>query len=73
MVALGLYRKGRCPGCGGDLAVTTDGKNEDRFLHELPLQCYRCVAFTRAAEAYVDQPRPNTLIHLVPQRPNRKR
>jgi hypothetical protein len=73
MLALGLYRKGRCPGCGGDLATTTDGKNEDRFRHELPLQCFRCVAFARAGEEDESQPRPNTFVHLVPQRPNRKR
>jgi hypothetical protein len=73
MLALGLHRAGRCPGCGGDLAVTTDPENEDRFRHELPLQCQRCVAFARAGEAYEDQPRPNTFIHRVPQRPKQKR
>lgn len=73
MVALGLHRKGRCPGCGGNLAVTTDSKNEGRYRHELPLECYRCQAFERAHEAYKDQPRPNTLIHQVPYRPIRKR
>jgi hypothetical protein len=72
MLALDLYRKGRCPGCGGNLAVTTDPKNEDLFRHELPLQCQRCVAFARGAEAYQDQPRPNTFIHMVPLRPKRK-
>jgi hypothetical protein len=73
MLALGLYRKTRCPGCGGDLAVTTDGKNEDRFQHDLPIECHRCVAFARAAEAYEGQPRANTLIHQVPRRPKPKR
>jgi hypothetical protein len=71
MLALGLYRASRCPGCKGNLAVTTAPENEDRFVHELPLQCQRCVAFARGAEAYADQPRPNTFIHLVPQKPKR--
>jgi hypothetical protein len=71
MLALDLYRKGRCQQCGGDLLVTTDAANEERFKAALPLQCFRCVAFARSHEAYTDQPHPHTLIHLVPPEPKR--
>jgi hypothetical protein len=73
MLALKQYRDSRCPHCGGDLAVTTDPKNEDSFRHELPLQCFRCVGFARGREAYRDEPHADTLLHLVQQRPTRGR
>lgn len=65
MLALAAYRRRLCPGCGGDLEETTAPENEDRFIHEPPLQCARCVGFARASEAYQDQPRPHTFLHLV--------
>lgn len=69
MLALRAYRASRCPGCGGDLAVTTAAENEDRFRAELPVQCYRCLEFGRSHEAYREEPHPLSLLHLVPQRP----
>jgi hypothetical protein len=69
MLALERYRKTRCPHCRGDLDVTTDAKNEDRFKAELPVQCFRCLAFARSHDAYRDQPQPHTLLHLVPHEP----
>jgi hypothetical protein len=71
MLALKVYRDGRCPGCGGDLDVTTAAESEDRYRPELPLQCFRCVAFSQSRQAYVEQPHPETLLHLVQQRPRR--
>lgn len=71
MLALRLYRETRCPGCGGDLNVTTAGENEDTFKPQLPLQCFRCVAFGQSHEAYRDNPHQGSLIHLVPPRPVR--
>lgn len=65
MLALKAYRDSRCPSCGGNLAETTKAENEDRYVHDLPLVCHRCVAFARAHETYADQPRPHTLIHRV--------
>ena len=73
MVALALWRQHQCPGCGGDLTVTTKPENEERYRHELPLQCFRCVAFAQSHKAYDDQQYPISLIHLVPQRPKRGR
>jgi hypothetical protein len=73
MLALSLYRDRRCPGCGGDIDVTTNPENEEQYRHELPLQCFRCVAFAQAHKAYDDQLYPMSLIHLVRQRPKRKR
>lgn len=73
MIALALWRENRCPFCGGDLALTTDPVNEDVYRHELPIQCYRCVAFARAHEEYDTELYPQSLIHLVPQRPKRRR
>lgn len=69
MLALAMYEEDRCPGCGGSLSVTTAPENEDAFRHQPPLQCFRCVGFARGHEAYKDEPHPQTLIHLVPQRP----
>lgn len=71
MVALRLYRAGRCRGCGGDLTITTAAENEEQFKPELPLQCFRCVAFAHSHEAYRESPHPHTLIHLVPTTPKR--
>jgi hypothetical protein len=73
MLALRAYRASRCPGCNGDLAVTTAAENEDKFRAEMPVQCYRCVAFGRSQEAYREEPHPLSLLHLVPQRPVRTR
>lgn len=69
MLALALHEENRCPGCGGDINVTTDPKNEDGYRHQPPLQCFRCVAFSQAHQAYAEQPHPLSLIHLVPARP----
>lgn len=66
MLALQIYRETKCPGCGGDLDETTKAEHEDRYRHELPLQCYRCVAFSRSHEEYAEQPHPASFIHLVP-------
>lgn len=69
MLALRLHRLNCCPGCGGDLAVTTDPENEDRFKPQPPLQCFRCVGFSRSHKAHEDEPHPLSLIHLVPRKP----
>lgn len=66
MLALQYYRLSRCPGCGGDFEVTTAPENEDRFRAELPIQCYRCVAFSRSHKVYAEEPHSHTLIHQVP-------
>lgn len=71
MLALHMYRDSRCPGCGGDLVETTASENEDRYRHQPPLECYRCVAFVRAHDAHADQPHPQALIHLVRTVPRR--
>jgi uncharacterized protein with PIN domain len=73
MLALKLYRDSRCPHCDGDLAVTTAPESEGRYRHELPLQCFRCVAFAQSRKAYADEPHAETLLHLVQQRPTRRR
>jgi hypothetical protein len=65
MLALAAYRATRCPGCGGDLSETTAAENEDKFWHEPPLQCYRCVGFARASQVYADQQHPHTFLHRV--------
>lgn len=71
MLALKAYRDGRCPGCGGDLNVTTASEHEERYRHQPPLVCFRCVAFSQAHQAYGDQQHQGALIHLVPQKPKR--
>lgn len=70
MLALKAYRDTRCPGCNGNLTVTTAQENEDRYRHELPLECYRCQGFARSHKAQESHPYPLSLIHLVPQRPS---
>lgn len=73
MLALKVYRDGRCPSCGGNLNVTTASENEDRFRPLPPLQCFRCVGFGHSHKAHEDNPHPNSLIHLVPQEPTKAR
>lgn len=72
MLALRMYRASLCPGCSGDLAVTTASENEGGYQPEPPLECYRCVAFARSHAAVAkDYPQhPQAFIHLVPQRPS---
>lgn len=65
MLALAVHQKGICPGCGGNLEETTAAENEDRYRHDLPLQCHRCVAFARASDAYKEERYPHTYLHLV--------
>jgi hypothetical protein len=71
MLALQSYEDSRCPGCGGDINVTTASENEGRYRHQLPLQCFRCVAFAQSHKAQEEQPYPLSLIHLVQQRPKK--
>lgn len=71
MLALAAYRRGRCPGCGGDLAETTNPDNEGRYQRDLPVQCFRCLEYARAADAYQDQPHAHTYLHVVRLKPKR--
>lgn len=71
MLALKAYRDTRCPGCSGNLAITTAPENEDKFKAELPLTCFRCVGFGRSRDAHVKQPHPEAVLHLVSPRPQR--
>jgi len=72
MLALDKYRATRCPGCSGDLAVTTDPKNENKFRRELPVQCFRCLELARAHEAVQGEKHAQTLLQIVPRTPNVK-
>lgn len=69
MLALRLYRQGCCPSCGGNLTLTTAAENEDRFKPQAPLQCHRCVGFSRSHKAHEGDPHPLSLLHLVPRTP----
>jgi hypothetical protein len=69
MLALAAYRRGLCPGCGGELAETAKPEHEDRYRHRPPVECHRCVGFTRGREAFQDHPHPEALIHRVPRIP----
>lgn len=48
MLALAAWRSRRCPGCGGDLAETTDPDNEEQYLAEA-IRCHRCTSQAIAA------------------------
>lgn len=72
MLALAQYRASRCPRCSGDIAVTADPKNEGRFRHEPPVQCFRCLAFARAEDAAAGEKHAHTLLQIVPRKPNVK-
>lgn len=43
MLALAAWRMSRCPGCGGNLAETTDPANEEQYRTETS-RCHRCTA-----------------------------
>lgn len=65
MLALAMYRKTRCPHCGGDMVESTDIANDGKYRPLLPLQCHRCVAFSQSHEAYKDAPHLTSLHHRV--------
>lgn len=69
MLALKVWQANRCPGCGGDINVTTVSEHEDQYRHQSPLECFRCQGFARSHKAHEDHSYPQSLIHLVPQRP----
>jgi hypothetical protein len=71
MLALHAYRESRCPGCSGNLAVTTAAANEGKFRAELPVQCFRCESIGQSHDAYRDQPQPMSYLHMVPLTPGR--
>jgi len=71
MVALATHRDSLCPTCNGVLADTTAAENEGKYRAELPLQCFRCLAFGYSYDAYADQPQPGSFLHLVPHKPRR--
>lgn len=69
MLALAVHRDSLCPNCSGLLADTTAPENEGKYQAELPIQCFRCLAFGYSYDAYDDHPQPRSLHHIVPLKP----
>lgn len=65
MLALEAYRRGRCTRCGGNLAETTDVRNDDAYHVLAPIQCHRCAAFARADDQYREHQHPLSLMHRI--------
>jgi hypothetical protein len=49
-----------CRGCGGYLPETTDPEN--RFVTDLPHQCYRCTAVHARQDEYKDSKHSRALV-----------
>lgn len=60
-LALAGWEAGVCSGCGGQLAETTDPKNEFRYKAKAAYRCHRCTALDQAAEQYSQSPSPQAL------------
>lgn len=50
------HEAAKCPGCGGWLAETTDPANDDAYVADLPVRCFRCSALHGQQEHYKDHP-----------------
>lgn len=48
MLALAAWRQTRCPGCGGNLAETTDPASERAYESDA-IRCHKCTAQAVAA------------------------
>ncbi len=64
MLALAAWRASRCPGCGGDLAETTNPDNQNRYLTEA-LRCHRCTALHMSAAEWADERASMAVLHQV--------
>lgn len=64
MIELAVWRETRCPGCGGDLAETTDPANDDRYQAEA-IRCHKCTAIAQSAGRYTGKnvTAPNAILH----------
>ena len=67
-LALTEYEDDACPGCGGQLAVTTDPAAEARFLPGPPIRCHRCTAMSQAAAVHNTTYHPHAVLHTVRDR-----
>lgn len=68
MLALGLYRAGRCPVCGGDIEECGPAS---RGTWEVPppRRCYRADAIALAQDDRKRTPRPHALMWKVRKKP----
>lgn len=65
MLGLAVYRSGRCPGCSGPLAETTNAENENRY-HTTAIRCFQCTSQTVSAKQF-DVPTvtaPNAILYV---------
>lgn len=66
--ALHDYEADACPGCGGQLSVTTAPEAEERFVPGPSYRCHRCTAMTQAAELRRDALQRTALLHTARDR-----
>ena len=67
-LALHDYEADQCPGCGGQLSITTAPEAEERFAPGPSYRCHRCTAMAQAAELRKDAPSPTALLHTARDR-----
>lgn len=70
-LALTLRDASHCPGCGGDLAETTD--YDYRWVPEKPVVCFRCVGSQAAVKATEKDPWHRAMLHPVKKVPRKRR
>lgn len=72
-LAYGLARweASLCPGCGGDLAETTDPSAEYAWRRTGPQRCYRCqmLEMYQEAEAKAQTAQPQSLLYQLERKP----
>lgn len=45
-----------CPGCGGQMSVTTEAGAEGHYHVPAPTRCHQCTALSQAQDAYHSNP-----------------
>lgn len=67
MLALGAWEARQCPGCGQDLALTTDPKHEHEWK-PASLQCNGCLVKSMSESTKAKDEHPTSWLHAVRRR-----
>ena len=67
-LALHDYEAEQCPGCGGQLGVTTDPEAEERFVPGPSIRCHRCTAISQSRETHKTTYHPHAVLHTARDR-----
>lgn len=65
LLALGAYRDGMCPACGGPLEECTGPETRDSFFRASRVRCLRRDALSMSQNALGDVDRPEALVWSI--------